>query len=261
MVNWQGAAGALAGGTLGFISGNIPGAIVGGNWGYQMGSRRRYKLTHNSPNRIMPISRRSRSRGRRPLKRKRSKSVTFSSSRTRGGSKSRSRSRSVSRSSRMSSLASAANRSVAGTESLAGTFRRKGSRVQLEGRKRRVQGVTKKFKKKVRAAVKPTAPLGIFIESSTLRVNDPGAGQQSVSNLGFVAVGSAMCFDPISVLHAASVLWFNKTPVQVRGLVNTEISQFPVHNLKIFVEDQYTQFTYKNVTARVIVPLTCMMTG
>jgi len=247
MVNWRGAAGALAGGTLGYISGNIPGAIVGGKMGYRLSSK----------DSNMPASR-SRSRGRSATRRGKRGRSSSTAIKSRSKSFSRRSSMSIGSRGRMSSLASAAARSVrnvsSNIETQAFKLKRKGKKVKFEGKKRRVVGVTKKFKKKVRAAMVHPAPLGYFTETTGSRMPFPGPGTQQINNFGFVNDGVAVSFDPISVMHAVMVLWFNFAPVENRTDIPTLVTDIiSVANFKVFVENCYTQYTYKNCTARTVV--------
>jgi len=148
-------------------------------------------------------------------------------------------------------------RGLAGTgvNEQVGRKRRKGRKVAREGRKKRVK-ISRKFAKKVKQIVKGTQPVGYFSESSCAYAV-PLDGAQNCQMVGLssgynLATSTPLFFDPVSVLNAASVLWFNKIPGSpIKTALDPD--NFPTPSgLKIFVESSRVMITYKNNTANTL---------
>jgi len=141
--------------------------------------------------------------------------------------------------------------SAKGVEGYVVKLKRKGTKVAKEARKRKTPGVTKRFKKKVKAALSNPAPIGLYTETSAGYIALPGDGYQGVSTLSGITIDGSHCyFSPVHILDAASILWYNKIPSGIKA--QGEPGNLPIQNLKIYVEDQYVQITYRNLTARTL---------
>jgi len=236
----------VAGATLGYIGGNIPGAVAGGSLGYKYGGN---NLTKNKM--LTPSS-----YGR---KRRRSSVSTAASYRPRG------RVRRGSLASLMSALSSTTSRrsSVARPRRVVHSNRtsKSGSRHDDLGvvvRSKRSKGtkatgtkrlkVSKDFRKKVTQSLEGKKGVGFMKEVISMKFGTAIAdNEQAVGYLSDELDGSKGLFSPMRVLDAAAVLFNRKALARVKVLGNQE---FPVTYTKVNVLKQWCTFTLSNQTQR-----------
>lgn len=244
MVTWGG----VAGGTLGYIVGDVPGATVGYEVGEYLSQKGRKKMVYGSANPIYGSA-----PGTTTGSAKRSRSVSRGRS---GGSRmrtgSRSRSRPVSR--QYGSRSRSRSRSRASSRSKAGNLddvnvKKKGKKVAKEGRKKTVK-VPKKLRKQIKKVIDGDDPIGIWEEVRMEAFVIPPDNQQVVSSRGLSSGGNQILFDPINVIYAASVLWLKKAPSETKTL--NDVGLFDATTFKVELLDSWVRFNYRNNTGRVI---------
>lgn len=121
-----------------------------------------------------------------------------------------------------------------------------GGKVSKEGRKKLVK-VPKRLRAQVNQILKPSGPSGTFMETFCRKITPVNSGQ-SVIKLGTQSNGTYVQFDPNYILHAASVLWNSKTPVTnpTFGAGNT----FQARAFSTTVIKQTCTSRFKNNTGR-----------
>jgi len=237
----------LSGAVLGYVTNNLPGAVLG----YKLGGR--INSYRNTSKVMAPIPRkRSVSTHSNAVSKRRAaffntvanprRTVLYP--------------RTVLRSSagiRTGKVVPSKRRSSANVNDA--TVRKKGNKVAKESRKRDVK-VNRKFKAKVQAALKGKDPVGFYQEISMASVMPLNDNAQTVAIRAGIASGSAattlqaLFFNPIKVLSAASTLWNGKTPTNPHVLQSGNM--FPAQTTRIMVLDSWVKFTYQNNTARTL---------
>lgn len=217
-----------AGGTLGFISGDLPGAYIGKSL-----ASKAYDYTHPKMAKRKVGNKKKSKQGKRVVSsRKRiAKGVRRINKRAR----------------------------VSDQNDYAAPYSRSGSKVaSKKGGKRRVR-VGKRFRKAVKQVMEDYSPSGYYSEHYYNRYQ-PFDFNQSPYDLGtgFLvgeagtstdATGvAATFFDPIKVMDAASVLFNGKAPAGNKNLTNA--GQFDYHNFTVDVVKQWVKMEFKNLTSR-----------
>lgn len=227
-------AGRLAADTLGFISGDVPGAFAADRI-YQRYTKN--KLNKKNKNK-MPKRKATNlgtQKGVQPKRRRQGagkKGATVSA----GGSRRR----------------SVVGRSVSGVSSVnsgnsarVAAVGKKGGSVAREGRKKVVK-VPKKLRSQIQKALTPYLGTGTFMEIHSERFALNALGQE-LRSAGYQSLGLKQLFDPCWVLNAASILWNGKTPGLNPGLSG---NNFEDATLKVNVLNQSSTFRFKNNTGR-----------
>lgn len=228
--------------TLGYIVGDIPGAIAARN------------LYRNYRNSMPPV----RSQKRRPafnpyvtpqsnrnfqtINPFYSPSVVMSRASSRRGSVASSR---LARARKLSSVGTGGSK-ASGTSSVNSvTVRKRGNKVHKEGLKKKVK-VSREFRKKVKAVIDPKGGFGSYTDISYTSLLPIDIGQ-NIAELGYVSNSRQSFFSPATVLGQASVLFAGTTNAQTW---TSSTLPFSHRTFKCTVVNQSVTVRMKNNTAR-----------
>jgi len=210
-------------GALGYITGNLPGALVAGKLYGKFGSR------SNLPKDMAPTP------GKDTKKRK-SDSQSGITKKTKR-------------------KAMVMNKSAATSNEVATRgYAKSGKNTKKSGGKKDIK-VSNKFVKSVKKALTVTAPNGYYTERFYNKYK-PIDFNQNVADMGTgfsagqtgLSDGIVSFFDPFKVLDAASVLFNGKVANGVKDNANANL--FPAQSFVIDVQKQWVRQEYKNNTAR-----------
>lgn len=216
--------GRAAADTLGFIAGDITGAVEADKLyqNYFMSARKR-KSVANHGNRNKRVH-----SAPKPWK---PRSATHTPLRLRGGA-----------------MTQQPNAASSGRTTRTPNVRTFGKKGVVFKKKPRVK-VSKALRLKVNKVIDGEEPVGTFYTITHDLITRPNDNEQdlvAVGNRSLAAPG--LFFDPLSVLHAASVLWNGKA-WQPTYLWNSSL-MFDSQNSSIIVEDSYAMLEFKNNTQR-----------
>lgn len=274
----KGLAGA-AGGTLGFITGNIPGAVAGASLAANMvGGSSTMKRKHTG--RQLTLNQKRRRTDSRPTYR--SQYTQTDSNMARSTSRSRHRLRHSRRRSSTSSAASALSylrRSQTGrgfvtrstqTRGVGRVVKRtlpqmgnnnayqqatfkKGNKVKFEARKRPVF-VSNKLRAKIKKVAGATNKYyGWYKEIQQAPITQPVDNNLVWKELcPYTSDNVSSAFSPVDILNAASVLWNTKIPTTANKLLN-DTDNFKSDNFKVRVMDSNQRTIITNNTSHQVV--------
>lgn len=226
-------AGRVAADTLGFITGDIPGAFI---------ADKLYRTYQKNSKRMAPIRKRKPSHTVSVQISKRAKSSTPSvASSSRRGSRS-SFSMRTTRSGRSVATASSSIKPNVRTVAI----KTKSQGVKKEGVKKKIK-VPKKLRKQIKQVLKTSDHIGWSLENFSQKFTPIGFGQNCYQ-LGQVVQGVPNMFDPTYVAHIASCLFNDKTITSAPTL--SDAGYFPLKALKVNVLQQTATFRLKNNSAR-----------
>lgn len=230
------AAGA-SGATLGYIMGNVPGAILG----YKTAK----KLSQNSK-RMAPVRRNSMPPPRTPqaTSRTRRASVAFTPTSNVRNVRQRRNSDGAGYYNR-SIIASAMGNVVRGRSgtSNAAFVGKRNKRKGVSMKKKKSIKVSRKFKKQVRKALEPSTIRGYYQKTSYARLARPDSNTQRVEDLG-------MFFTPVKFAEAIQTLFSNQAPVEIP--INASITQTNIFQSKLHVRNSWVTFEVKNSGQRTV---------
>lgn len=223
--------GGIAGGTLGYIHGNVKGAIAGYNLG------KKFSQKSNSMPPITP----SKSNKRRS---------SIASSRSGGTIKKSRRGSAVSYTmSRRSSMLSNYTPSYAGSSRSVGSFRSlktnaskivKRNKKSVNIKKYKTKLPSRKFRKAVRESL-TDKPKGNYKKIHFVRMSPPGDNAQATEDFG-------LFFEPVRYAEALQVLWNANTPVEIP--IWTDILFAQIKNTKLRIKDSWVDMEFKNMSQR-----------
>lgn len=138
---------------------------------------------------------------------------------------------------------------------------RSGRKVSSKAKGRKTLKLSKKFKKAVKQVIRNFTPKGYYTERYYGRYT-PGNMENRIYDLGLGwndaeggyttvnGVSSAMFFDPVKVLDAASVLFHGKSPSGKKAIVD---GMFDEDYAEVDVLRQWVRMEFKNNTSRDLV--------
>jgi len=216
-----------AAGALGYITGNLPGALVAGKL-YGKFRKRKNLPKDMAPTRSRITKKRKDKSNKWTIKKKKEPEMFNRGKVVSAGSS---------------------------NEVMTKGYDKSGKNTKKSGGKKELK-VSNKFVKSVKKALTVTAPNGYYTERFYNKykpidfnqfVIDTGTGW-SAGQTGLSAGGIASFFDPFKVLDAASVLFNGKVANGLKD--NTNPNLFPAQSFVIDVQKQWVRQEYKNNTAR-----------
>lgn len=234
-------AGRVAADTLGFITGDIPGAL--------MADRAYTKLTHTKEN---PKSSEIVSTGMKRRRNASRKSRRSGRKRKTGKAKSQWKKKSAKY-----------NRND-GSDNIQYAHLRSGRRVSSKAKGRKSLKLSKHFKKAVKQVIRNFSPKGYFTERYYARYT-PGNMVSTVYDLGegwtgaasgrsfdpATSASGAYLFDPVKIMDAASCLFHGKEADGNKSLANS--GQFDQEFFEVDVMRQWCRMEMKNNTSRTLI--------
>jgi len=230
-------AGRVSAGTLGYIVGNVPGAVAA--------DKLYRKYVKNLPAAKETYQRIIERMGKRLPK----NAITVRISK-----RARTSPPSIASSSRRSRRSSVSMRSTRSSRSIAASvanirtaaIKTKSQGVKKEGVKKKIK-VPKKLRKQIKQVLKSSDHIGWSLENFSQKFTPIGFGQNCYQ-LGQVVQGVPNMFDPTYVAHMASCLFNDKALTSAPTL--SDSGYFPLKALKVNVLQQTATFRLKNNTAR-----------